>query len=84
MLISVIVIIQPLPLGNVPSSDQKDPAFSIYIISHTLKILLLPPVPAKDWKVSTTVENILDSQNILTQPNKEVCNVESLDDKICS
>lgn len=81
MLISVIVIIQPLPLGNVPSSDQKDLAFTIYIVSHALEILLLPPVPAK---VSTTVVDILDSQNILTEPNKEVCNVASLDDKICS
>lgn len=81
MLISVIVIIQPLPLGNVPSSDQKDLAFTIYIVSHALKILLLPPVPAK---VSTMVVDILDSQNILTEPNKEVCNVASLDDKICS
>lgn len=59
MLISIIVIIQPLPLGNVPSSDQKDPAFTIYIVSHALKILLLPTVPAKNWQVSKTVLHVL-------------------------
>ena len=48
MLISIIIIVQPLPFGNITSSNQNDPAFPINIVSHTFTILLLLTIPAQN------------------------------------
>lgn len=47
MLISIVVVVQPLSFCNITSSDQKHPAFTIYTVSYTFTILLLLTIPAQ-------------------------------------
>jgi len=46
ILISIIIIIKPFSLTNISSSNQKDPAFTTNIVSHTFAVLPLPTFPA--------------------------------------
>lgn len=46
MLVPIIVIIEPLPLGNITSSNQKDPALAVHIVPHAFTVLLLFTIPA--------------------------------------
>ena len=51
----IVIIVQPLPLGDVPVGHQEHTALTIDSIPHTLEVLLLPAFPAMIIEVSDTV-----------------------------
>jgi hypothetical protein len=42
---AIVIVVEPLPLGDVPVRHQQHPALAVDIIAHALEVLLLPPLP---------------------------------------
>ena len=55
MLRPVVIIVQSLPLGDVPVGHQEHAALTIDSVPHALEVLLLPAFPAMIIEVSGTV-----------------------------
>jgi hypothetical protein len=47
---AIVIVVEPLPLGDVPVGHQQDPALAVDVIPHALEVLLLPPLPATSSK----------------------------------
>ena len=41
---AVVVVVEPLPLGDVPCGQQQHPALTGDVEAHALEVLLLPPI----------------------------------------
>lgn len=75
MLISIVVVVQPLSFCNITSSDQKHPAFTIYTVSYTFTILLLLTVPAQVECILGIVfvgTNFLSKENVMQSSSDDV------------
>lgn len=46
MLRSIVIVVQPLPLGDVPVRHQEHPALAADVEADALEILLLPAISA--------------------------------------
>ena len=52
MLRAVVVIVEPLPTGDVPVGHQQLPAVAAHVEPHALDVLLLPPLPNNPTRFS--------------------------------
>jgi len=78
MLITIVIVVQPFPLGNVTGCDQKNMAFTIHIVPHTFDILFLLAFPTQKpkqlqrWlknKMSNFFKNVLGRKMMLWSNN---------------
>jgi hypothetical protein len=54
MLRPIVIIVEPLPLGDVPVGHQEHAALTVDGVPHALEVLLLPALPATMKLVSGT------------------------------
>jgi hypothetical protein len=42
---AIVIVVEPLPLGDVPVRHQQHPGLTVDVVPHALEVLLLPPLP---------------------------------------